>query len=567
MPRECYQDGLPVHMDAPADSCRGRRAGLASPRDRSCERSTTNVHAMAPAYKNTGPGCRRPGIALTGLLLALYSVGLHDVRGNGLAESTAWRALRCKPGANIRETFGCFCSSAPHFLRGGDCGLSCPDSDDHVEGDTISRISMHGDACECKKSGCSDHGYKYPFAPCHLRLRGGASAAMEDAVEHVSGYEEEHAWKAKRADSQPGNSCSMMGAQKTRSDKDSTTDQAWMTKVIADMLSASTTYAKDNSNKNVMRKACSMNSQANIHVHSLAKAHDDSFLTDVSLVSASADTSCDQLHGGDSQVVAHPRTRRLSRAATMPDKMPSVAAVYESWERADDKLNDVHDQGHMEAAVHDAHTIHNGHDHDNNSHDNRPKMREPQGTMDASALHGVMETCTRTHDVTATPACANSKSDLVVSQDSLEGPICKQQQQKQVHACVINSADYNGKHLTEPVPPQASDTQKQSPSSSSSSSTRSTSRHKGPRAKSSKRRANPPRISASEKLWGSDGTIEAVICMICSKDIGGGHEWFMAYDKRHCSVTCAQVSARMFDEQHPPVHEAEPTAVYLCTQT
>lgn len=57
------------------------------------------------------------------------------------------------------------------------------------------------------------------------------------------------------------------------------------------------------------------------------------------------------------------------------------------------------------------------------------------------------------------------------------------------------------------------------------------------------------------------------VCMVCDKDIGGGKEWFMAFDKRHCSVACAQRSAAVFDQLRPPADSRDPTAVYLCTIT
>jgi hypothetical protein len=57
------------------------------------------------------------------------------------------------------------------------------------------------------------------------------------------------------------------------------------------------------------------------------------------------------------------------------------------------------------------------------------------------------------------------------------------------------------------------------------------------------------------------------VCMVCDKDIGGGKEWIMANNKRHCSVACAQRSAAVFDMARPPKDSREPTAVYLCTIT
>jgi len=74
-------------------------------------------------------------------------------------------------------------------------------------------------------------------------------------------------------------------------------------------------------------------------------------------------------------------------------------------------------------------------------------------------------------------------------------------------------------------------------------------------------------MSAADRLWGKVGTKEATMCMVCSKDIGGGCDWFMANNRRHCSVKCAQKSAALYDQKHPPADHREPTAVYLCTIT
>jgi hypothetical protein len=581
---------------------------------------------------------RKNRSSLTGFLpyvalLVLYIVGLPGVGGNGQTQiQGANKYLICKPGpilqmqeSHANSLSACLrvskpCSSGypgdvPAMCGQNDVTESSPRFDEGVEEHDVGMATTPP-----SRKG------RYPA----LHLRGGAHAVMEEGIEHVSECEEDHGWRGRKSEhmrhfaqsARPGaHDASFCVAQQPRFVKDMQGhDQGMMAKVIADMLVAGKGLeGAKGAAATPIKKASSMYGSYHAPKASVQFRgnSDDSFHMDISVVSASRDTSNDELQGQKGCQPSCSRddlplqkstvgvlasedkhaSSRLSRPASMPGRVAFSSQSRSSSKASTSEMVSSSTDKARTSASRLSHTDHvEGSDiaeTNQGSHAQAPRYLTRQTRTENSFADDLPTTapadaCVTNMQSVPLPAHCNGEDTAVSNSGDTHSHVASISAQESGETGVgicAHTTSVVGAREGLPTPTLASHAESSiiSPETTGSDIAEHEQAEKERKAKAqkSKRREEKRkgkgvlhkqpsellRASSSERVWGADGSPEALECMACKRHIGGGCEWFMAYDKRHCSVECAQVSARKYDEEHPPAHEAEPTATYLCTQT